>query len=132
MVYALACLISWGLWGLLLKLAYRQLSWVETYFISSLASFTIALSVFLYYGGKIGFSKEAGIFAVLAGILGGVGYILFMKALETGKASVVLPLTALYPAITVILAMVVLGEKISITQAIGIVLALIAVILISL
>lgn len=78
------------------------------------------------------FAKEAVIYAVLAGVLGGISYIFFMKALETGKASVVLPLTTLYPAVTVVLAMIILKEGITITQAIGIVLALIAIILFSL
>ncbi len=54
-----------------------------------------------------------------------------MKALEGGKASVVIPLTALYPAVTVAMAAVLLKEKPNPYQAVGIVLAIVASVLLS-
>jgi len=69
--------------------------------------------------------------ALVAGVFGGAGYIFFVKALEHGKASVVIPLTALYPAVTAIIALIILREKISLYQGIGIVLAIAAAILLS-
>ena len=129
--YSLICLLLWGLWGLALKLAYSGSTWLEVYFISAMASFTLALAVFfLSGGGKAVFNKSA-LIAVIAGVLGGGGYIFFMKALETGKASIVIPLTALYPAVTVVLALLLLGEKLSTVQAVGITLAIIAAVLLS-
>jgi len=86
---------------------------------SAEASFTLALSVFILGGGKVGINRSV-VLALLAGLFGGGGYVLFMEALETGKASIVVPLTALYPAVTVILALLFLGEKLSTTQAVGI------------
>ncbi len=128
--YSLLCLLLWGMWGLFLKLAYEGSTWLEVYFLSAVASFTLALSVFILGGGKVTTSKSM-VLALLAGLFGGGGYILFMKALETGKASIVIPLTALYPAVTVVLALLFLGEKLSTTQAVGIALAVIATILLS-
>ena len=130
LIYAIVCMILWGLWGLILKLAYKEAYWNEVYFISSIASFLIALTVFLMTHGKLSF-KVSSLYALFAGIFGGVGYIFFIKSLEHGKASIVIPLTALYPAITVILAFLVLHEKLTITQVLGIALAIIAVILLS-
>jgi len=75
--------------------------------------------------------NTATIAAIIAGIFGGAGYLFFVKALEQGKASIVIPLTALYPAITAIIAFIVLREKISIYQGIGILLAIAASILLS-
>ena len=129
-MYSLLCLILWGLWGFFLKLAYEGSTWLEVYFLSAVASFTLALTVFLLGNGKVSVSKST-VLALLAGLFGGGGYILFMKALETGKASIVIPLTALYPAITAILALLFLGEKLSTTQVVGIALAVIATILLS-
>jgi len=128
--YSLLCLLLWGMWGLFLKLAYEGSTWLEVYFLSAVESFTLALSVFILGGGKVTTSKSM-VLALLAGLFGGGGYILFMKALETGKASIVIPLTALYPAVTVVLALLFLGEKLSTTQAVGIALAVIATILLS-
>ncbi|MCD6278355.1 MAG: EamA family transporter [Desulfurococcales archaeon] len=130
MIYSLLCLLLWGMWGLVLKLAYSGYTWLDVYFISAAASFTLALAVYFLSGGKVVLSKSAAL-AVLAGVLGGGGYIFFMKALETGKASIVIPLTALYPAVTVILALLLLGEKLSTVQALGITLAIIAAVLLS-
>ena len=73
----------------------------------------------------------ASIVAIIAGLFGGAGYLFFVKALEQGKASIVIPLTALYPAITAIIALIVLREKISVYQGIGILLAVAASILLS-
>jgi len=130
-IYSLLCLLLWGMWGLVLKLAYSGYTWLDVYFISAATSFTLALAVyFLSGGGKVVISRSAAL-AVLAGVLGGGGYIFFMKALETGKASIVIPLTALYPAVTVILALLLLGEKLSTVQVLGITLAVIAAVLLS-
>ncbi len=131
MAYALLCLIMWGLWGLVLKVASKSSTWLEVYFLSALASFTVAVTVFMLSNPHLRIGRGA-LLALLAGAFGGGGYVLFMKALSTGKASVVVPLTALYPALTAVLALVVLGERISVTQALGIVLAVLAAVLLSL
>ncbi len=131
LLYSLLCLILWGLWGFALKIAYQNLSWTQTYFLSSLASFTFMLVIILYYRIKLPPMNTAAIAAIIAGIFGGAGYLFFVKALEQGKASIVIPLTALYPAITAIIALVVLREKISFYQGIGILLAILASILLS-
>jgi len=131
LAYALLCLIMWGLWGLVLKVASKGSSWLEVYFLSAIASFAVAVTVFVFGGPHLKVGRSA-LLALLAGVFGGGGYVLFMKALSTGKASVVVPLTALYPALTAVLALVVLGEKISTTQALGIVLAVLAAVLLSL
>ena len=68
---------------------------------------------------------------MLVGLLGIGASMTFYYALESGKASIVVPLTAMYPLVVVILAAVVLGERLSPAQGIGVVLAIVAVVLIS-
>ena len=131
MVYGVLCLLFWGLWGFVLKLAYSNLSWTETYFLSTLASFIVMLVVVSYYRAIPMSLNTSMVTALVAGVFGGAGYIFFVKALEHGKASVVIPLTALYPAVTAIIALIILREKISLYQGIGIVLAIAAAILLS-
>ena len=130
-MYGVLCLVFWGLWGFVLKLAYSNLSWTETYFLSTLASFTVMLLVVSYYRAIPMSLNTYSVTALVAGVFGGAGYIFFVKALEHGKASVVIPLTALYPAVTAIIALIILREKISLYQGIGIVLAIAAAILLS-
>ncbi len=131
LVYASLCLLLWGLWGLVLKVASKGSPWITVYFLSAVTSFTIAAAAFIISGHPLKTGKGA-LLALLAGAFGGGGYLLFMKALSEGKASIVVPLTALYPALTAILALITLNEKISTTQATGIALAIIAAILLSL
>ena len=59
-----------------------------------------------------------------------MGNIAFFQALTNGqKASIVVPLTALYPAVTVLLALVFLGEKLNRYQWLGLAMAIAAIII---
>jgi transporter family protein len=70
--------------------------------------------------------------AFLTGILGGAGNIAFFHALALGgKASIVISVTALFPLVTVILAVSLLHERVSPQQKLGLILALAAIYLLS-
>ena len=69
--------------------------------------------------------------AVAAGLAGGFALFFFLKALSTGPAAVVVPLTSLYPVITVLLGITFLQEDISLRHLLGILMAAAAVWLLS-
>jgi len=73
--------------------------------------------------------REVWGYAVLNGILDIGGNALYVLSAQTGRMDVAAVLSALYPASTVFLAWILLKERISRTQAIGIVLAFIAIVL---
>jgi drug/metabolite transporter (DMT)-like permease len=68
---------------------------------------------------------------VLTGVLTALGNICFLRAEHTGQLAIASILSSLYPAATVFLAVLVLRERVNRLQAVGIVLALVAVGLIS-
>ena len=70
--------------------------------------------------------------AVAGGTLNGLGALTSFSALESGgKASVVISLVSLYPLLTVAIAVTLMHEKLTASQGVGIVLAIIAGILLS-
>ena len=75
-------------------------------------------------------SAPAAATAIAGGALDMIANALYMIAARVGPLSIVVTLASLYPASTVILARVVLGERLSVVQGIGIGCALAAVLII--
>ncbi len=133
LIYSIISLISWGLWGVALKLASRSLEWHQVYVSTVLSSIILSTALLLYFKGDIiSPSNTTGyLYALVAGFLGGAGYIALIKALEHGSAPVVIALTSLYPVIVAILSVILLGEAMGIRKIAGLGLAIIAIILLS-
>ena len=127
---SLITLIIWGVWGLVGKLALNNLDWRTLYLFTSIGAVFVYL--IFYAVVKPSFIINTGsYYALVAGALGVAGSLTYYLALNQGKVSVVGPLTALYPLITVLLATTVLKEKLTFYQGFGVLLAIIAIILIS-
>ena len=132
--YCLLTIVFWGLWGIQSKLIMEEISPL-----SNQVLFTpgLLLMVGLLWlrlrknRSTVTRSLKLGIFfAFLTGVCGGVGNIAFFEALTEGQqASVVVPMTALYPMVTVLLAMIFLGEKMNRYQWLGLSLAIGAIII---
>jgi transporter family protein len=76
--------------------------------------------------------RRGAAYGFLTGILGGAGNVAFFLSLDRGgTASVVVPLTCMAPLVTVLLATVVLGERLTRAQTAGIVIAVAAIVLLS-
>ncbi|HID47421.1 MAG TPA: EamA family transporter [Methanothermococcus okinawensis] len=71
------------------------------------------------------------VYGVISAVMVVLGSLLLYYALNKGRASIVVPLSSIGPAITTVLAVLFLGEHLSINQIIGIVLVILGVILIS-
>lgn len=135
--WSLLTIVLWGTWGLVSKIAsagvdayVNQL--LYTAGIVPLMIF-VAWTVYKERSSETPQVRAQGVFwAFLTGILGGVGNIFFFQALvKGGKASVVAPVTALFPMVTVLLALVFLKERLGRVQWIGLMLAFIAIYLLS-
>lgn len=69
--------------------------------------------------GMTALSKQNVIFLILSGIATGLSWLFYFKALQTGNVSQVAPIDKLSLALTIILAIIFLGETLTIKTAIG-------------
>lgn len=131
LVYALVTLMLWGLWGFFYKLAGESIPYRGVLFYGILGAMAANVVILAFLG-----VPETGVvdakYAVLGGFLGAAGLITFVLAIEGGRISVVTPLTALYPVITILLAVLVLHESVGVQKAVGILFAVVAMVLIGL
>ena len=135
-IYSLLTILFWGLWGIQSKMIMGSISPLTNQVLFTPGLLFVALLIGLRRGKQdIRSNRKPGLgraFAVTTGIFGAVGNIAFFEALNQGPpASIVVPLTSLYPMVTVILALIFLRERLNRFQAIGIAFALIAVVILA-
>lgn len=130
-VFSIITIVLWGVWGFLAKILLKTIDWQQLFVISEISALAIAIAVFLYFKPALSVNQTF-LFAVAAGAIGVLGSFALYLALSTGKASVVVPLTALYPVVTVLLSFMILQEKVTLFQGAGIFFALVSMFLISL
>ncbi|HYA02461.1 MAG TPA: EamA family transporter [Syntrophobacteria bacterium] len=131
LINSLVALVCFGLWGFLPKIAVRYVSPRSALVYEALGVVTVGCIVLLTVGKGISTDMKGIVPAVLTGIFGTVGFLCFLYAVNVGGVSVVATLTALYPAITILLAVIFLKESVTLTQIAGIGLAIVSVILLS-
>jgi bacterial/archaeal transporter family protein len=126
-------IIFWGAWGLQSKIIVDRISPWMNQVLFPLGLLPLVAWMFLSKHVKHGSHRQKGAYyALLTGFLGGLGNIAFYLALERGgKVSVVVPLTCLFPLVTVVAAYLILKEKLTRIQGAGLVMALIAIYLLS-
>lgn len=134
LAYCLLTILFWGLWGVQSKVVLEEISPLSNQVLFTPGLLLMALILWLRIrksGTTPTGNLKLGIsFAFLTGVCGGLGNIAFFQALTNGqKASIVVPLTALYPAVTVLLALVFLGEKLNRYQWLGLAMAIAAIII---
>ena len=132
LLYAFAALAAFGMAAVFQKLATNRVS-AETAFATFAAGFIPPSILLLFYEPvSVNLPVAPVLWAIAGGLLNGLGVLATLAAYRRGgKASVVTPLAAIYPMITVILAVVFLGESLAAVQIAGIALALIGGVLLS-
>ena len=131
-LYACLAVVSWGAWGVVSKVAADSIPPLLNQILSTLGLWVPALVAWRQAGWNSLFGSRMATkgqrHALFAGLAGGLGNLAFLAALTRGgEASVVVPLAALYPVVTVALASLILRERLRPFQALGIVLAVVAI-----
>jgi bacterial/archaeal transporter family protein len=125
-LYSGVVIVFWGVVGLFQKLGTNRIS-ARSLLVWLTVGYVLLIPVLLARTGMKGLSWATVLIGVLAGFTNGLGAWYLFASLEAGaKASIAVPLTALNPLLTIILALSFLGERLTLIQWAGIAAALVA------
>ena len=128
LIWTLLAVLCWGGWAILARLAGDALNAAQQQAVSTLGILPV-LAV-LGFSNRLGTAQSGNrlrgtLLAVGSGLLTCAGNIAYYAVLNRGaSAAAVIPLTALYPLVTILLAVALLKEPLGRIQAVGLVLSL--------
>lgn len=131
LIYTILAALCWGVWGIISKIISDITSPYLNHFLFSIGlGFTLP---FILRKCKWKQANPKGIiWGVVSGIVAIIGNIAVYKAFASGGlAAVVIPVTNLYPLVTIFIALIFLKERITWINGLGIVFAIPAIVILS-
>jgi len=122
----LLALVCFSLGSFLGKVASFKDIPYRVYFFEGVGTLTVFTTFVVYNRNAIFDNFSVNFPGLLMGLSWGIGTVLFIIALKYAKLSVMVPLSAVYPALTAVLALIFLGEKLGPREVAGVVLAVIS------
>ncbi|MCW2551318.1 MAG: rane protein [Mycobacterium sp.] len=129
--YATLLILFWGVWGAFSALPSTRYGYPDEMIYSIWALTMIIPAVFALRGQRFDRRPRAAIYGLLIGLTGAGGQLVLFQALTMGPAYLIFPIVSISPAITVVMAMVLLRERVSPLAIVGLVAALAAIVLFS-
>lgn len=130
--YSVLAVLCWGTWAILSKLGSRDLSAQAMQFYYGLGAVPVALVLLVGRHLRLEKSLKGIFYGVSNGILSSLGNLAVVAAYQSGgNTAVITTVTALYPIVTVGLAIAVLRERLTHTQMVGVCFAGAAMVILS-
>lgn len=131
--YSLVCVFCWGGWALFSKFGSREIPPQTMQFLFTIGALPVCIALLIARHFKLEKSPKGIFYAVLNGVLSGVGGLALFAAYHTnGNTSLITAASALYPMVTVLLAVIILRERLRLIQVVGLCFAAVAVVIFSL
>ncbi len=131
--YSLLAVICWGAWAILSKLGSSDLSARAMQFYYALGSVPVAIALIWGRGFKLEWDFVGISYATVNGLLSSLGNLAVLAAYRSGgNTAVITTATALYPIVTVFLAILFLRERLTPAQIVGVGFAAAAMVIFSL
>ncbi|WP_319433712.1 DMT family transporter [Mycobacterium sp. RTGN5] len=127
--YATLLILFWGVWGAFSALPSSKYGYPDEMIYCIWALTMIIPAAFILRGQRWDRRPAATIYGLLIGLTGAGGQLILFQALTMGPAYLIFPIVSISPAITVIMAMVLLRERISPLAVVGLILALAAIVM---
>lgn len=129
--YAALLILFWGVWGAFSALPATRYGYPDEMIYSIWALTMIIPAAFALRRQSFDRRPQATIYGLIIGLTGAGGQLVLFQALTMGPAYLIFPIVSISPAITVLMAMVLLRERISKLASLGLVAALGAIVLFS-
>jgi drug/metabolite transporter (DMT)-like permease len=129
LLLGLGAALMWGLTDVCAAIAGQRLGSLRVLAASQLAGVVALIVLALALGEGLPTDPGIVVLGILVGLAGAGAYLSFFTALRIGPLSVVSPISAAYGGLTVVLAVIFLGESLSPAQAAGSALATAGVVL---
>lgn len=130
--YAILTTVTWGIWGALIEIP-QNAGFPPTlgYSVWALTMVPCALIALILIKFKLDWDIKSIMYGMTIGLTGAGGQIILFEALKLGPAYIIFPIVSLYPVVTILLSLWILKEKTNKRGWIGVLLALIAIFLLS-
>jgi transporter family protein len=131
--YSMLCVLCWAGWALFSKLGSREIPPESMQFLFTIGTLPIGIALLIGRRFKLEKSPKGIIYAIFTGVLAGTGGLALFAAYHThGSTALITSATALYPVITVLLAVTILRETLRTAQVVGLAFAVVAFVIFSL
>ena len=127
----LLTILFWGLWAFLPKLALRSIGPMSILVYEYIGGFVVAGATLVYLGFQLDVEPRGIALSAVSGLFAFLGVLTYLWAIRVGPVSLTAAATALYPLLTITLAVVLLNESMSARQIAGAVLAITAIVLLA-
>ena len=133
LVFILITIVTWGVWGAFSDTQMDRDNIPETvvYILWALTMIPCAIVALCVNKGKFMHDWKSAVLGCTVGLLGAGGQLVLFKALAIGPAYIIVPFISMSPVIVITLASIFLKEKANKWQIAGIVVALAAILLLS-
>lgn len=131
LLYAIIALFWWGIFGFLGKVGSDRISPSQMQIFFTIGMVPVAVVCAFRLKFRIATEGRGVAYSLLMGVIAALGSLAFFAAMKTGKASLIAPATSLYPALTVVLAVIFLKEKLNKVQLCGLFLAMVSIVILS-
>lgn len=126
--WTIVTLLTWGIWAILGKLIGDDLSAEHSQVLSTAGLLPVIVALYFSKEPTVTGNRRRGVLLALAsGIASSLGNIFYYELLQSSKAATIIPLTALYPLVTTLLAVAVLRERLNSIQILGVALSFSAI-----
>ncbi|MCX6709711.1 MAG: DMT family transporter [Candidatus Woesearchaeota archaeon] len=129
-IFGIISMFAWGISDFLAARSVKKESVFSVFFWSQMAS-TLLLFILFRKFDFSGISAKALIFIIITSVVDIVAYLAYYKAFSVGKTSIISPVVSCWAAVTVVLSVILFGEKLSAVQVLGILLAIFGSVFIS-